>query len=260
MESHNQTLLNNFVVKAQTFQTFTLLYLTVLVYLQLWLWIKMPKPKSEEAGSLSKYERQNLQKLFTQGGAAFASVRSSVETGSLPVSKVSQFIHSKPSYTKFPLATSKFQRMKAFASINNEIWCMDLAYTDKLANDNNGVKHRLVRQDLFDRIVYAKRMKTKDSKETVRAFLTMITEKNRPTKFWIDKGTEYAGEFEKVAKLKENKFTQHWVRLRLHLLRLYVQYGPWKKYFTVTWKNRDTSTLTDCLNALQPWILEKNAR
>ena len=72
--------------------------------------------------------------------------------------------------------------MKAFARFKNEIWCMDLAYVDKLAKDNNGVKYLVVRQDLFDRIVDAKGMKSKDSKETVRAFLSVITKKNRPQK------------------------------------------------------------------------------
>ena len=43
-------------------------------------------------------------------------------------------------------------------------------------------------------------METKDSKETVRAFLTMITKKNRPEKIWVDKGTEFAGEFKKLCK------------------------------------------------------------
>ena len=57
---------------------------------------------------------------------------------------------------------------------------MDLAYVDKLAKDNNGVKYLLFRQDLIDRTVDAKGMKTKDSKETVPAFLTIITKKNRP--------------------------------------------------------------------------------
>ena len=47
---------------------------------------------------------------------------------------------------------------------------MDLAYVDKLAKDNNGVKYLLVRQDLFDRTVDAKGMKTKDSRETICAF------------------------------------------------------------------------------------------
>ena len=76
--------------------------------------------------------------------------------------------------------------MKAFARFKNEIWCMDLAYVYKLAKDNNGVKYNLVRQDLFDRTVAAKGMKTEDSKETVRAFLTMITKKKRHKKIWVD--------------------------------------------------------------------------
>ena len=90
--------------------------------------------------------------------------------------------------------------MKALSRFKDEIWCMDLAYVDKLAKDNNGVKYLLVRQDLFDRTVDAKGMKTKDSKETVRAFLTMITKKNRPKIIWVDKRTEFAGEFKKLCK------------------------------------------------------------
>ena len=70
--------------------------------------------------------------------------------------------------------------MKAFARFKNEIWCLDLAYVDKLAKDISGVKYLLVRQDLFDRTVDAKGMKSKDSKETVRAFLSMITKKKQP--------------------------------------------------------------------------------
>ena len=154
----------------------------------------MPKLKREEAGSLSNSGRQRLQRLYTQGGAAYGSVRNLVKASNLSVSKVRQFLHSKPSYTKFTLATPKFKRVKAFARFKIEIWCMDLAYVDKLATDNNGVKYLLVRQDLFDRTVGLKGMETKDSEQTVRAFLSMITKKNRPKKIWVDKGTEFAGE------------------------------------------------------------------
>ena len=124
----------------------------------------MPKLKREEAGSLSFFELQKRQKLYTQGGAAFGSVSNLVKTSNLSVSKVRQFLHSKPSYTKFTLATRNFKRMKAFARFKNEIWCMDLQYIVKLAKDNNGVKYLLVRQHLFDRTVDAKGMKTKNSK------------------------------------------------------------------------------------------------
>ena len=130
----------------------------------------MPKLKREEAGSRLISERQKLQRLYTQGGAAYGSVRNLVKVSNLSVSKVRLFLHSKLSYTKFTLATRKFKQMKAFARFKIEIWCMDLAYGEKLAQDNNGLKYLLVRQDLFDRIVDAKEMKTKDSKETVHAF------------------------------------------------------------------------------------------
>ena len=99
----------------------------------------MPKLKREEAGSLSKSKRQKLQRLYIQGGAAYGSLRNLVRASNLSVSKVRQLVHSKPSYSKFTLATRKFKRMKAFGRFKNEIWCMDLAYVDKLAKDNNGI-------------------------------------------------------------------------------------------------------------------------
>ena len=101
-----------------------------------------------------------LQRLCTQGGAAYGSLRNLVKASNLSVSKVRQFSHSKPSYTKFTPTTHKFNQMKAFARFKNEIWCMDLPYVDRLAKDNNGVKYLLVRQDVFDRTVDAKRMKS----------------------------------------------------------------------------------------------------
>ena len=123
-----------------------------------------------------------------------------VKASNLSVSKLRQFLHLKLSFSKFTLATRKFKRMKAFARFKNEIWCMDLAYVDKLAKDNNGVEYLLVRQDQIDRTVDAKGMKTKDSKETVSAFLTMITKKSRPKKLLVYKGTEFAGDFKKLCK------------------------------------------------------------
>ena len=67
--------------------------------------------------------------------------------------------------------------MKAFSRFDKEIWCMDLAFVENLAKDDNGVNYLLFRQDVIDRTVDAEGRKTKDSKETVRAYLTMITKK-----------------------------------------------------------------------------------
>ena len=162
----------------------------------------MARVKKEGLGSLSKSEREKLQSPYTQGFAAYGSVRNLVKAAKLYPSKVREFLHSKTSYTRFTQATRKFKRMRAFTRFKNEVWCMDLAYVDKLAKDNNGVKHLLVHQDLFDRTVRAKGMRTKDSKETVKTFSKMITKKNRPKKIWVDQGTEFSGEFKKFCSPK----------------------------------------------------------
>ena len=75
----------------------------------------MPKLKIEEAGSLSKYERQKLQRLYTKGAAAYGSVRNLSKASRLPVSEVRQFLHSKDSYTKLTLAARKIKKTRAFA-------------------------------------------------------------------------------------------------------------------------------------------------
>ena len=154
--------------------------------------------------------------------------------------------------------SGEFRRMKASARSKNDIWCKDLAYVDKLAKDNNGVKHVLVRQDLFDRNVDARGMKTKNSKGWVRAFLTMITKEIDPRNFGLTKEQNLLESLKNYGKLKEYKVTLQWVRPRLHLLK--AQYNHWKLYFTATGKVMDTSTFTNWLNSLQHWTLDGIAR
>ena len=83
---------------------------------------------------------------------------------------------------------------------------MDLAYIHKLAKDNNGVNYLLVRRDLFDGTVDAIGLKTKDSKETVRAFLTKIRKTNRPKKVGLTREQILQESLENYAKLNGYKF------------------------------------------------------
>ena len=118
---------------------------------------------------------------------------------------------------------------------------MELAYVDELSKNNNGVKYLLVRQDLFDRAVDAKGMKTKDSEETVRAFLTMITKKNRPKKVRVDKGTKFVGEFKKLCKAEGIQIYSTKSETKAVFAERTIR--SLKIYFTVTWKTMDTSTV-----------------
>ena len=90
------------------------------------------KAKKRESWVPSKSERQKLQKLYTQGAPDNGSVRNLVKASNPSASKVRQFLHSKPSYTNFNLATREFKQIKAFTRFKNEIWSMDFAHVDKL--------------------------------------------------------------------------------------------------------------------------------
>ena len=154
--------------------------------------------RKEEAGSHSKFEFQKPQRQYTQGGGAFGFVRNLVKTSILPVSKLRQILHSKSSKTKFTLTTPKCKQTMAFSRLKKELWCMDLAYVDKLAKDKNGVKYLLVCQHLFDRTIDAKGRKRKDAREIVLAFFNYDYTRKSTQKIWMVQGTETAGEYKKT--------------------------------------------------------------
>ena len=138
--------------------------------------------------------------------------------------------------------------MRAFARFKSENWCMDLAYVDKLAEDINGVKYLLVRQNLFDRTVDAKGMKTKDPKETNKTISKLITKKNRPKKIWVDQGTEFAGEFKKFCSAEGietystiNETEAAYAELTIRSL---------ENLCIATWRMMGTSTFLNYLNLL----------
>ena len=75
---------------------------------------------------------------------------------------------------------------------------MDLAYVDKLAEDNNGVNYLLACQDLFDETVDTEGMKTKDSKKNNSGIFDFIYKKESTQKNGDNKGKEVAVEFTKL--------------------------------------------------------------
>ena len=113
----------------------------------------MPKQKVEELGSLSKSGKVRLNRLYSRGRVVYGSVQNLSKGSSLSKKKVKNFLQTKTSYTKFGPPIKCFRRLQAFSKYINEIWCMDLAFVDKLASQNNGVKYLLVAVDIFSRFV-----------------------------------------------------------------------------------------------------------
>ncbi len=106
-------------------------------------------------------------------------------------------MQSVDAHTEYGTYRSKFPRLKVLTYDINEIWSMDLAFVDKLAKYNRGVKYLMVAVDVLSRYVRVEPLKTKDAKDVSKAFKKMIKNK-QPQKVWTDKGTEFKGDFKKL--------------------------------------------------------------
>ena len=135
--------------KTPLFQIITLLFWKQLNFLLNLLLTRIPKQKIEELGSLSKSEKVRLNRLYSRGRAAYVSIQKLSKASGLSKNKVDVFLQSKTLYTKFGLPIRCFRRLQAFSKYINEIWCMDLAFVDELASQNNRVKYLLVAVDNF---------------------------------------------------------------------------------------------------------------
>ena len=119
----------------------------------------------------------------------------------MPKKKVEKYLESINAHTKYGHYRRRFKRLKVIAYDINEIWSADLAYVDKLAKYNRGVKYLLVAVDVLSRYLRVEPLVSKDAAETVKAFKKMIRNK-RPEKLWVDKGTEFKGVFKKLCDQK----------------------------------------------------------
>ena len=80
---------------------------------------------------------------------------------------------------------------------------MDLAFVDKLASENYGVKYLLAAVDNFLRFVSVHTMETKYTKDTLQASKKMISRKNTPENFGLIKQQNMGELFFKLCKEKD---------------------------------------------------------
>ena len=70
----------------------------------------------------------------------------------MPKAKIDTFLQQKDAHSKYRQIQRKFPRLEVIAYEINEIWSIDVAYVDKLARYNNGVKYSLVAVDVLSRL------------------------------------------------------------------------------------------------------------
>ena len=164
----------------------------------------MQKTKSNRLarGQITSSHVKQLNKLYIKGSAAFGSIATLKNASGLPRSKVVQYLQSKAPYTRYKQFKKTFQRLKAVAYRINEIWSVDVAYMDKVAQNNKGVKYLPVAVAVLSRYLRVQPMKVSYAKDAVEAFKKLIKQK-KPERVWTDKGSEFNGQIKKFCETKE---------------------------------------------------------
>ena len=83
----------------------------------------------------------------------------------------------------------------------DEIWSIDLAYVDKLADYNKNIKYLMAAVDCMSRYLRVQPLKSKYATSTAEAFKQKI-KKKQPQKVWVDKGTNFKGPFKILGEEK----------------------------------------------------------
>ena len=97
--------------------------------------------KAKKIGNSQQLNKQSWKKCTR---AAYGSARNLQETSKIPKAKIDTFLQQKDAHTKYRQIQRKFPRLKVIAYESDEFWSINVAYVDKLAKDNNGVKYLLV--------------------------------------------------------------------------------------------------------------------
>ena len=114
--------------------------------------LKRQKKSNQPApGRITSYQVKQLDKLYTKGSAAFGSIANLKKASGFTKSKIVRYLQSKAPYTKYRQFRKSFPRLKAVAYRINEIWSVDVAYMDKVAQHNNDVKYLLVAGGVLSR-------------------------------------------------------------------------------------------------------------
>ena len=100
--------------------------------------LRRPQPKNRNP-TIS--EEKKLKILYTQGPAAFGSVKNLTNASQLSSKKVKIFLRSQSSHTKYGLFRKTYPRLKVIVNDINKIWSLDSAYVDKLAKYNRGARY-----------------------------------------------------------------------------------------------------------------------
>ena len=166
-----------------------------------------------QTGSITVSDRIKLQKLYKgKGPTAFGSINNLTKASGISRERVTEFLQSKDSYTKYKGIRRKFPRLNAHARYIDEIWCLDLAQMDKLSRWNRGINFLLVTVDVFFSIPASRIITEKRSRGRQSSFYQNVFEKERtqfPKKIMARSGKRVFRRYGQFLRGRGNQILSH---------------------------------------------------
>lgn len=115
-------------------------------------------------------------------------------THKITLSRIKKFLEGQESYSLYRARKLKFPRPAILVYHRFYLWESDLMDMQSYADDNDGFRYLLTVIDDFSKFAWCRLIKTKESSEVAKAFLTVLSSSERPPRFLrTDIGSEYKG-------------------------------------------------------------------
>lgn len=135
--------------------------------------------------------------------------------------------------------TRKFERRRVYVKGIDDIWAADLVDMQSFAKFNKGVKYLLTVIDIFSKFGWIIPLKDKSGKSVAEAFKKILKDR-RPTKVWVDKGTEFYNRYVKdlvelysTENEEKSSVVERWNRTMKEKMYKYFTANSTQKYIDV---------------------------
>ena len=136
----------------------------------------------------------NIDKKYKtpSSGAFLSSVKTLSKCCKISSLKATNYLQGEDSYTRRKPRRTKFRRRRVMVPGIDHLWQADICFLPRYTSSNNGFSFLVTVIDVFSKYAFAVPMKSKKSKEVIRAFTSIFdSTSRRPKCLECDQGTEF---------------------------------------------------------------------
>jgi len=138
---------------------------------------------------------------FSSPNKLYKEVKRRGDYANLGLQRIKNYLNSQPSYTLYKPLVRKFPKAPVICTKVKQQLDMDLMDVSRQQSFNSGIRYLVSAIDCLSKIAYLKPIKSKDSKEIVKAVREILDEVGHVDRICTDRGAEFkANQFQNLLK------------------------------------------------------------